>query len=620
MRSSMRLVTRLAWRNLRHRPWQAVLLLLALCLATSTLSLAMGLSATGDGAWDRAWRATDGSHVRALLFYRPPIRPPEGAAAPALTPVEMAAAQARLSELAGAPGVVAAGRPVPELTTSGDIGGNRLDLIVLVRDAAPAAVDQPLVTAGEWLDSGDGVVLEDGFAATLGVKPGDTVTVAGQRLPVRGAALTVSFGRYPLYNPARVWVNAATAARLRAAGATDVAITIGLRLADPDQAAAFAAAHTDRAADGRPGIALDTWQQIRDRSHDDLTAFAVALLAVGMLLALLTIATAAVLVAARMAAQTRQIGTLKAVGVTPAQITGVLLAEYLTLAAIAAAAGIIAGTLLSPLVAGPARSLYGAPDTPPVTWTRAVAVAAIAIIVVVLATLRPALRGVRHSTLRSLTVPALRPPRRTSRLARLAARLRLPLPAVLGLRSALRRPARTAASAAGLALAVSMVVAGAALDNGVQHFLAIRPGSGADAASRAAELALIDQFLALVYGAAVLLLVLAAINTIVVGVFAARDNARNHAVFRAVGATPRQTVASFVFAQLGPCLLACAVGIPLGVLLFSAAAGADLTPVRLSAPTYVAIAGATTLGYLLAVAIPARLLARQPVTPLLSYE
>jgi ABC-type lipoprotein release transport system permease subunit len=74
------------------------------------------------------------------------------------------------------------------------------------------------------------------------------------------------------------------------------------------------------------------------------------------------------------------------------------------------------------------------------------------------------------------------------------------------------------------------------------------------------------------------MLVLAAINVIVVAVFAARDNARNHAVFRAVGATPRQTVASFVLAQLGPCLLACAVGIPLGVLLFSAVAGAELTP------------------------------------------
>ena len=491
MRSSIRLVTRLAWRNLRHRPWQAVLLLLALCLATSTLSLAMGVSATGDGAWDRAWRATDGSHVRALLLFRPP------AGAAAVTPAELAAAQARLGELAAAPGVVAAGRPVPELTTTGDIAGNRLDLIMLVRDPAPAAVDQPLVTAGRWLDGGDGVVLEDGLAATLGVRPGDTVTVTGQRLPVRGTALTVSFGRYPMYDPARVWVNAATADRLRAAGATDVAVTIGLRLADPDQAAAFAAAHTGHAVDGRPtGIVLDTWQQIRDSSHDDLTAFAVALLAVGTLLALLTIATVAILVAARMAAQTRQIGTLKAVGVTPAQVTGVLLAEYLTLAAIAAAIGITAGTLLSPLVAGPARSLYGAPDTPAVTWTRAAAVAAVAIAVVLLATVRPALRGVRHSTLRSLTVPAVRPPRRPSRLARLAARFGLPLPAVLGLRSALRRPARTAAGAAGLALAVSMLVAGAALDRGVQHFLATRPATGADAAGRAAELALIDQLLA----------------------------------------------------------------------------------------------------------------------------
>jgi putative ABC transport system permease protein len=58
----------------------------------------------------------------------------------------------------------------------------------------------------------------------------------------------------------------------------------------------------------------------------------------------LTIATAAILVAGRMAAQIRQVGTLKAVGVTPGQVTGVLLADYLTAALLATAVGLVAGT------------------------------------------------------------------------------------------------------------------------------------------------------------------------------------------------------------------------------------------------------------------------------------
>ena len=38
-----RLVVGLAWRNVRHRPWQALLLLLALSVATTTITLAMAL-------------------------------------------------------------------------------------------------------------------------------------------------------------------------------------------------------------------------------------------------------------------------------------------------------------------------------------------------------------------------------------------------------------------------------------------------------------------------------------------------------------------------------------------------------------------------------------------------
>jgi ABC-type antimicrobial peptide transport system permease subunit len=71
----------------------------------------------------------------------------------------------------------------------------------------------------------------------------------------------------------------------------------------------------------------------------------------------LTIATAAILVFGRMAAQIRQVGTLKAVGVTPGQVTGVLLAEYLTAALLATAVGLVAGTLLTPPLAHVTRVL-----------------------------------------------------------------------------------------------------------------------------------------------------------------------------------------------------------------------------------------------------------------------
>jgi hypothetical protein len=65
------------------------------------------------------------------------------------------------------------------------------------------------------------------------------------------------------------------------------------------------------------------------------------------------------------------------------------------------------------------------------------------------------------------------------------------------------------------------------------------------------------------------------------------------------------------------CLLACIIGIPLGVALF-AGAGGSLALV--SPPTYLVIVGAATRRYALIVSIPARLVARPAIAATLAYE
>ncbi len=75
------------------------------------------------------------------------------------------------------------------------------------------------------------------------------------------------------------------------------------------------------------------------------------------LLALLAIGSLAILVGGRMADQPRRVGLLKAVGGTPALVAGVLLAEYLAVALLAAAAGLAAGRLVAPLLTSPGRRL-----------------------------------------------------------------------------------------------------------------------------------------------------------------------------------------------------------------------------------------------------------------------
>ncbi|MFL6187138.1 MAG: ABC transporter permease [Actinomycetes bacterium] len=609
---SLRLAARLARGNLRRRPAQALLLLLALTIATGVLGVAASVYGSADAPWDRVWRATRGFHV-SLGVYHPPDEPGNHAFVQEL--------RGQAARLATAPGVVGVGGPWTHLYGSIAVAGGEEDLTAEIRDPGPYEVDQPLVTSGRWLGEGGGVVLESGLAATLHAGPGDTVTIQGRPFPVRGVAATVSRGRFPLSRPAQVWVTPETARQLRDLGMTEEGFELQLRLADPGDAAGFVAAHRPlEATDPSSSVIsyLETWQRRRADSHSDIDILAGTLFAAGGLIAILTVATAAVLIAGRMATQVRQVGTLKAVGVTPRQIMLVLLVEHLAIAAGATVLGLGIGRLLAPRVAETSVTVLGTPEPPPLTWGRVAIVAAVAFTVVLLGTIRPALRGIRQSTLRSL-VAGPRPPRRPGRLGRLAASLGLPLPGVLGLRSGWRRPGRLLVNAAGLLLGVAMIVVALALRDSLD-LLSLRPAEPGHAASDAAVAVLYDQIRAVIFATAGLLLALATINAIIVATFAARDAARNHAVLRAVGATPRQTVIALVVSQLGACAVAVVVGIPLGLGLWSLMEGGDLPEVGVSTSSLLLVAVAVPVAFAAIVSVPARLLARQPVAPLLTYE
>lgn len=113
---------------------------------------------------------------------------------------------------------------------------------------------------------------------------------------------------------------------------------------------------------------------------------------------------------------------------------------------------------------------------------------------------------------------------------------------------------------------------------------------------------------------------LATINAWIVAAFAARDAAPNQAVLRAVGATPRQTVIALIVSQLGACAIAVVAGIPLGLGLWSLMEGGDLPETSVSAMSLVLLAATVPIVFAAIVSVPARLLAREPIAPLLAYE
>jgi putative ABC transport system permease protein len=329
-------------------------------------------------------------------------------------------------------------------------------------------------------------------------------------------------------------------------------------------------------------------------------------------LALLAVASIAVVVGGRMAEQTRRVGLLKAVGGTPAFVAAVLLAENLLLALAAAVIGLVAGGLLAPVLANPGNGLLGAAPAPSVTLGASAIVVGVATAVAAAATLAPALRGARTSTIRALSDPA-HPPRRRPLVISLSAAL--PVPLLLGLRLVARRTRRTVLTAASLMVAVTMVVAALTVQRDLQvtnqDHVPIVGVFGHSATVQSANHVLIVL--------SVILVALAAISAIFTAWATVIDAQAATALARALGATPRQISAGLTTAQLLPGLIAACVGIPAGLLLYQLAGG-HLNEAQPPLLWLLAVIPATLIVVAAVTAIPARIGARRPVAQVLRTE
>jgi ABC-type lipoprotein release transport system permease subunit len=612
------LVTRLAARDLRRRPAEAALLLLAIAAATTTLTLGLALRGVISKPYQTTREATAGPDVVAAVF------PRSGAALD----------RADVNALTNAPGVVAHSGPYPVVATVLEANGHTVVAQTEGRDTAAAAVDQPKPIKGGWVRDG-GVVLEAAFAEALGVSPGDRVTLKpmdvkprngqpsvrargpGRSFEVAGVAVTAAAAPYP--EPACLanlcigdadtglaWLTRADAVSL-APERDSLVYMLNLKLADPAAAPAFAAEHNPpldappgtRASEPPPAV-LQPWQDIREASGNLVKNQRRALMTGAWLLALLGVASVAVLVGGRMADQIRRVGLLKAVGGTPGLIAAVLLAEYVVVALLASATGLAVGWLTAPLLTEASAGLLGSAGARTVTLSTVGIVTAVALAVAVAATFVPAVRAARTSTVLALADSA-RPPRRTAWLIAISARL--PVPLLLGLRVAGRRPRRVALAVLSITITVSGIVAALAAHADIVD------GSNSIRADR------LNQVLLAI---TITLVALAAVNAIFITWATALDAKRSSALARALGATPQQVSAGLSAAQVLPALAGAILGIPGGLALL-AAVDPDSTTMP---PLWqlLAVVPGTVLVVAGLTAIPARISARRPAAEILQSE
>ena len=466
------------------------------------------------------------------------------------------------------------------------------------RDVAPARVDQPALTAGSWVRPG-GVVLERTFAAALGVGVGDRITLNGRPYTVAGIAVTAANPPYPnlcywagggclagyagpssAADPGLLWLTRPDALSLATPANPVIAYVLDLRLRDPAAAQAFA----DRYGFTAAATEVVPWTGIADADALLVQDEQDVLSPGAWLAALLAIASVAVLAGGRMTERTRRVGLLKAVGASPGLVTITLMAENLVLA------------------------LVGTPGAPSLTAPVAGLVLAVALGVALAATLVPAIRAARGSTVGALA-DAPRPPRRRPRL--LALSRRLPVPLLLGLRLVARRPRRALLGAANVAITMAGVVA--VLTFHATAGLTIN-GGGSGLSDPVLNR---DEQVLLVL--TVVLLTLAGLNAVVTAWSTMLDTRHPAALARALGATPRDVAAGLTAAQLLPAVPGVVLGIPLGIGLFAAADHGGLIVVPpawwLAAAVLATLAAVAGLA-----AVPARVGARRPAAGILQAE
>jgi putative ABC transport system permease protein len=441
-------IIRAARGGLGGRRLQAVVIALVVLACTAASVLAVGMLVDSQSPFDRGFAAQHGAHVAA----------------------DMSTARASAAQLAATShvsGVTAVAGPFPETTVSGKFaipgvdGTGDIQVHLVGRSSPDGPVDELTLKSGHWPTAPDQVVWSQAGPVSGAIGVGSTVTFPGApgspTLTVVGIANSIT-------NTADAWVLPSEIAALSASGSRPQAQML-YRFAS---AATATAINTDvRALTGAlpAGTVQGTasYLDVRTSEQSSVAIWAPFIIAFGIIALVMSVLIVANVVSGAVIAGTTRIGVLKAIGFTPAQVTGSYVLQVAVPALAGAVTGSVVGVLLSIPILSQNASVYGVGSLSIPLWVEVTVPLAILGLTAVGAML-PALRAGRMSAVQAIATG--RAPRAAHGYFahRLLGRARkVPRAATIGLAAPFSRPARTAVTAAAIMFGAVAVTFGVGL-------------------------------------------------------------------------------------------------------------------------------------------------------------
>ncbi|MEU5403801.1 FtsX-like permease family protein [Streptomyces sp. NPDC005963] len=423
-----------------RRRVQTAVIALATMMAVASAVVAGSLIVAADAPFDHAFTQLRGAHITARF-----------------DPARASAAQ--LKDTGRVAGVTASAGPFPALSISPvDPNGGHLQGVTLVGRPAPRSdVDDLDLKSGRWPTKAGEMVLAASFSGpslAIGTTLQSSQAADSWPLTVVGFAVSAT-------ETATAWTTPAQAEAL-ASKASPVTSQMLYRLDAAGTKGQISAVRARLAATVPSGalVGTESWldaKRAADRGAAPTIPFLIAFGVLGIVMSVIIVGS---VISGAVGTGLRRIGILKAIGFTPSEVVRAYVAQALVPAGVGIALGVVLGNLLALPLLSSTESVYGTASLS-VAWWVDLVVPAVALVVVGIAALVPALRAGRLRTVEAIAVGRAPRTGRGRWAHRAAGRLPLPRPVTYGLASPFAHPVRALAML--LAVAFGTVAATFAL-------------------------------------------------------------------------------------------------------------------------------------------------------------